>query len=825
MSVPTSLTDTYIRTVLSKQVFKDQDSSTLAVPSDDRITHKKTAEKSFRLQQQVRMTMARKSKKELPNGTLRRTNSMPEEIHSHGFIETDFVHSPTQDFHYRENFMTSKYLKNENDLYTQVNYGTQHELSSSTKQCKSSPCKRVEVSHEDGPLYSGSTMGNTRKSTFHFGSMKYPMTLPRYAHSDVANLSPNGITNKHHYYSSYQKRQTVDYASGRNRFFSNTVPNHSTNPAFEKHNSTRNMTYVFGKDQSFANSGTVRHMRNMSFPYGANQSKRIQSSRWKQGTFHTFPPMAPSHPPSTSGAGVPLTAAAAAEATEGGDYIKTSQQMTFSETHNQGFPRGVSIGSAELGESNMTLEKAINMLTSENTHFLILATHFIQKQCQDPDARRKISSLKGIPKLLELLENEDVTVQQSACTILRNIVYKDNDKKLEVYNYGGIPILQELLQKTEDVETKTQITGLLWNLSSSDTLKDVLIQNVLKTMTDTIIKPYSDWPEEDYHIKYGVSDPTVFYNATGCLRNLSSSDADGRKQMRKCNGLIESLIHYVKGTIADHKSDDESTENCVCILHNLSYQLEKDFPGNYSQDRNGQNQTTLQPSETVGCFGSRSSKIKELQALDTTIKEEKANPSGEEFLWHSTTVRMYLSLIAMSEKPATQEASLGALQNLSAGNGPMPYTVAHTIVQKEKGLQHIRRLLYSDNLGVRNTAVSLLRNISCNSKLQNDLAKEVLFDLISTLPETVSDSEPKNEATASTCYVLKNLIQENPKHALTLLNNDGLKKIIHISSSDSNSHTNAGKSASALLYSMWQHDDLHKTYKKVSLQRGDFICP
>uniref|UniRef100_H3AJG4 Plakophilin 2 n=1 Tax=Latimeria chalumnae TaxID=7897 RepID=H3AJG4_LATCH len=666
---------------------------------------------------------------------------------------------------------------------------------------------------------------------------------PRYAHSDVANLSPNGITNKHHYYSSYQKRQTVDYASGRNRFFSNTVPNHSTNPAFEKHNSTRNMTYVFGKDQSFANSGTVRHMRNMSFPYGANQSKRIQSSRWKQGTFHTFPPMAPSHPPSTSGAGVPLTAAAAAEATEGGSILELIQ-----------------LKSAELGESNMTLEKAINMLTSENTHFLILATHFIQKQCQDPDARRKISSLKGIPKLLELLENEDVTVQQSACTILRNIVYKDNDKKLEVYNYGGIPILQELLQKTEDVETKTQITGsifsliahcgslspasmadfcsrfkinggggyctqssstvcpktlgLLWNLSSSDTLKDVLIQNVLKTMTDTIIKPYSDWPEEDYHIKYGVSDPTVFYNATGCLRNLSSSDADGRKQMRKCNGLIESLIHYVKGTIADHKSDDESTENCVCILHNLSYQLEKDFPGNYSQDRNGQNQTTLQPSETVGCFGSRSSKIKELQALDTTIKEEKANPSGEEFLWHSTTVRMYLSLIAMSEKPATQEASLGALQNLSAGNGPMPYTVAHTIVQKEKGLQHIRRLLYSDNLGVRNTAVSLLRNISCNSKLQNDLAKEVLFDLISTLPETVSDSEPKNEATASTCYVLKNLIQENPKHALTLLNNDGLKKIIHISSSDSNSHTNAGKSASALLYSMWQHDDLHKTYKK-----------
>lgn len=51
------------------------------------------------------------------------------------------------------------------------------------------------------------------------------------------------------------------------------------------------------------------------------------------------------------------------------------------------------------------------------------------------------------------------------------------------------------------------------------------------------------------------------------------------------------------------------------------------------------------------------------------LLEEKANPSGIEWLWSAITIRMYLSLIARSVRQSTQEAAVGALQNITAGNG------------------------------------------------------------------------------------------------------------------------------------------------------------
>lgn len=53
------------------------------------------------------------------------------------------------------------------------------------------------------------------------------------------------------------------------------------------------------------------------------------------------------------------------------------------------------------------------------------------------------------------------------------------------------------------------------------------------------------------------------------------------------------------------------------------------------------------------------------------LLEEKSNPQGTEWLWSTITVRMYLSLLARSVRHRTQEAALGALQNITAGNGPV----------------------------------------------------------------------------------------------------------------------------------------------------------
>ncbi|XP_010790731.1 plakophilin-2-like [Notothenia coriiceps] len=78
--------------------------------------------------------------------------------------------------------------------------------------------------------------------------------------------------------------------------------------------------------------------------------------------------------------------------------------------------------------------------------------------------------------------------------------------------------------------------------------------------------------------------------------------------MRECENLIDSLVYYIRGAVADYKTDDKSTENCVCILHNLSYQMEAELPQKITDIT--ESQQNLTPRETaVGCFAYRSAKI------------------------------------------------------------------------------------------------------------------------------------------------------------------------------------------------------------------------
>ncbi len=54
---------------------------------------------------------------------------------------------------------------------------------------------------------------------------------------------------------------------------------------------------------------------------------------------------------------------------------------------------------------------------------------------------------------------------------------------------------------------------------------------------------------------------------------------------------------------------------------------------------------------------------------DYPLLEENGSPQGVEWLWSAITIRMYLSLIAVSTNQHTKEASIGALQNLTACSG------------------------------------------------------------------------------------------------------------------------------------------------------------
>ncbi|XP_054608664.1 plakophilin-2 isoform X2 [Dunckerocampus dactyliophorus] len=473
----------------------------------------------------------------------------------------------------------------------------------------------------------------------------------------------------------------------------------------------------------------------------------------------------------------------------------------------------------------MTLERAVNLLTQQNEDTLIGAAAHIQSQClKSADARRMVYYLRGIKKLLHLLHSDDEEVQGAAAGALRNVVYQSSENKMEVKDNAGVATALRVLKSSRDTETRRQLAGLLWNLSSHDLLKESLNREALPVLTQSVLVPTSGISEGDNPKDELLADDEVFHSATGCLRNLSSSGPDGRKTMRECENLIDSLVYYIRGTISDYKTDDKSTENCVCILHNLSYQIESELPDKYAKNLL-QSQQHIQPkAKTVGCFAQRSGKSTEQAEHQCMLLEEKANPRGIEWLWSSITIRMYLSLIARSVRHYTQEAAIGALQNITAGNGVMTEAIAYTIVHKENGLQHVRKVLQEGERDVRRTAVSLIKNLSRFSELHPDIVKQVLPEVVELLPNNDTGRDLPSDMTASVCHVLINLSQRNVNNVRAILSQGALPKICNISKKDSGyGPSRAGQAACLLLHTMWKHNDLHGTYKKCGFRKADFI--
>lgn len=68
-------------------------------------------------------------------------------------------------------------------------------------------------------------------------------------------------------------------------------------------------------------------------------------------------------------------------------------------------------------------------------------------------------NLHGIEKLLQLLHNDSEEVQHVAAGALRNVVYNNNENKMEVKDRDGLAIVVETLKNSIDVETRCQLTG------------------------------------------------------------------------------------------------------------------------------------------------------------------------------------------------------------------------------------------------------------------------------------------------------------------------------------------------------------------------------
>uniref|UniRef100_A0A8C5H625 ARVCF n=1 Tax=Gouania willdenowi TaxID=441366 RepID=A0A8C5H625_GOUWI len=464
------------------------------------------------------------------------------------------------------------------------------------------------------------------------------------------------------------------------------------------------------------------------------------------------------------------------------------------------------------------------------------AAAYLQHLCYENDKIKKdVRQLKGIPVLVGLLDHPKSEVHRKACGALRNISYgKDNDNKVAIRNCDGIPALIRLLRKTNDMEVRELITGTLWNLSSYEPLKMVIINHGLQTMTNEVIIPHSGWehePNEDSKPR-DAEWTTVFKNTSGCLRNVSSDGAEARRRLRECEGLVDALLHALQSAVGKKDMDNKSVENCVCIMRNLSYHVHKEVPGaeKFQEPSALQAPGSAGPhrkkKDDAGCFGGKKAKGRKNgendKNYDTLDLPKRTEPTkGFELLYQPEVVRLYLSLLTESQNYNTLEAAAGALQNLSAGQWTWSNYIRAT-VRKEKGLPILVELLRSDSDKVVRAVAIALRNLSIDRRNKDLIGSYAMRDLVSNLPS--GQQRPAKNLEEDTVVAILNTIHEivtdSSENARSLIQAQAIEKLVAINRTSQSARET--KAASHVLQMVWSYKELRNALTKDGWNKSHF---
>uniref|UniRef100_A0A671PKU5 Armadillo repeat protein deleted in velo-cardio-facial syndrome homolog n=1 Tax=Sinocyclocheilus anshuiensis TaxID=1608454 RepID=A0A671PKU5_9TELE len=464
------------------------------------------------------------------------------------------------------------------------------------------------------------------------------------------------------------------------------------------------------------------------------------------------------------------------------------------------------------------------------------AAAYLQHLCYENDKIKKdVRQLKGIPVLVGLLDHPKAEVHRKACGALRNISYgKDHDNKVAIKSCDGIPALIRLLRKTNDMEVRELITGTLWNLSSYEPLKMVIINHGLQTMTNEVIIPHSGWelePNEDSKPR-DAEWTTVFKNTSGCLRNVSSDGAEARRRLRECGGLVDALLHALQSAVGKKDMDNKSVENCVCIMRNLSYHVHKEVPGAEKfQDPSalqgpGSAGTQRKKKDDAGCFGGKKAKGRKNgehdKNYDTLDLPKRTEPTkGFELLYQPEVVRLYLSLLTESQNYNTLEAAAGALQNLSAGQWTWSNYIRAT-VRKEKGLPILVELLRSDSDKVVRAVAIALRNLSIDHRNKDLIGSYAMRDLVSNLPS--GQQRPAKNLDEDTVVAILNTIHEiitdSSENARSLITAQAIDKLVAINKTSQSARET--KAAFHVLQTVWSYKELRNTLTKDGWNKTHF---
>nr|XP_020485558.1 armadillo repeat protein deleted in velo-cardio-facial syndrome homolog isoform X1 [Labrus bergylta] len=513
------------------------------------------------------------------------------------------------------------------------------------------------------------------------------------------------------------------------------------------------------------------------------------------------------------------------------------------------------------------LHEVISMLTHPMDPVKSNAAAYLQHLCYENDRiKQEVRQLNGVPILVELLDHPKAEVHRKACGALRNISYgKDHNNKMAIKNCDGIQALVRLLRKSSSMEVKELVTGTLWNLSSHEPLKLMVINNGLQTLTDEIIIPHSGWRRDsaDPSKLLSAEWTTVFKNTSGCLRNVSSDGAEARQRLRECEGLVDALLHALQSAVVNKDTDNKSVENCVCILRNLSYHVHKEIPGTErfqephshplmrsvgNQKKKNEPDCLIgkRPKEEWFNQGWKNGFMdRKYGTLDLPKRTEQNK--GLELLYQPEVVRLYLSLLTCSHNHNTLEAAAGALQNLAAGQWAWSSFIRAT-VRKEKGLPILVELLRSDVDKVVRAVAIALRNLAMDRRNKDLIGAKLLHsstwlyackltllsclsfvtgsyalrDLVGNLP--CGQQHPAKNLDGDTVVSILNTIHEiitdSPENARALIQGHAVQKLVAINKSSQS--VRETKAASHVLQTIWAYKDLRNALNKAGWTKSHF---
>nr|XP_047125279.1 uncharacterized protein LOC105849224 isoform X2 [Hydra vulgaris] len=533
-------------------------------------------------------------------------------------------------------------------------------------------------------------------------------------------------------------------------------------------------------------------------------------------------------------------------------------------------------------EESINLLDLLNFLKANDQSLKSQAAGYLMHlSYKDEEIKKRIRELDIIPMLVKLLADDDEDCYRNAAGALKNLSYGRflDDNKLAIQNCGGVIACSKLLYKTSSIDVREHITGILYNISSVKSISIEILKECLEVVSMLVIIPLSGWERE--YATIGKKPRNVIWsvllrNSTGVLRNVSSAGRSARVKIRLIDGLIDSLIWILRAAIEQNKQDPESdiisnkitdniqtsykkdaieerklkffkvdmaiVENIMCVLRNLSYNIDKEVDRlryldalkisvkdgeNFSNntlsrdttlpydatlprdatldntqilDKKESSITSKENTSEKGFLGMKKKpfggkvqgKISDLARDENPkpprekwnylipVQENQPVTNGVQLLWQQETVTYYILILKSSINPVTLEAAAAAIHNLCAGDWNWS-ALLRIHVRLQKGLPPIGDLLTVDQEYVVRAVAHALRNLAIDSRNKWSIGKYIHRNLLSVLPPITAlqrDIKPSEYTICAILSTLQILVCNDQTNSRFIKNEGGIEKLV-----------------------------------------------